>query len=86
MQLVNSPCPHWAQFLHLFTPEPLNGATGHGHAGPGDDTVLMSGARLSGDFTCTGGMGGWVGGWVGGSEAKRKFVYLKSTSSFGPLW
>ena len=26
-----------------------------------------------------------VGGWVGGSEAKKKFVYLKSTSKFGPL-
>ena len=34
-------------------------------------------------------LSGWLilyrGGWGGGSEAKKKFVYLKSTSKFGPL-
>ena len=34
-------------------------------------------------------LSGWLilyqGGGVGGSEAKKKFVYLKSTSKFGPL-
>ena len=35
-------------------------------------------------------LSGWsilyrVGGWGGLSEAKKKFVYLKSTSKFGPL-
>ena len=52
-------------------------------------SCLLSPPWLQKGAQCRPLLSGWLilyqGGWVGGSEAKKKFVYLKSTSKFGPL-